>query len=537
MNLFFLTVIVYGFFQYENLKQNYYSIELRNEAYLKKIESNMERVNEKMISMYLLKDSEDQETIKKEIKEIIEDSNDIIEQTFGETKEKEEMVKKWIQYQELIQKEFGKKQSDKKFAFYVNYIKSEQKKIQRSINVEREKIVTKNKKHYEKMKQKKKISNILLVVYLVSTVSFMVITPKWVHRTLIIPIQTFILELSKRTSGNLKIGVNVTRNDEIGSLQRSLKILIIKLKKIIEETKMVSDNIYKIYEKIALHQENMSSLSQIIQENLGLNERLTQTLQNNTYQNETFVHRYSDEISHVFHSSSLILQQTEGVRKETNKRLNDIREPKEKNKNLEENIENYQRKIKTLEKHFREIEDTVKTMMNLSGKLNMLAIHSKIEASVISKNEFSYISNDIEKLNIETIQYLNDFQTLYMNANESILESNHKTKNAKIKIEENKKSILETEAIFNKIIKDIGSINDNLLMENEISKEQQEIKENLVLNFNKVKMVTEKNLQTGKEMTDLIVKQIHDIKSLTDITNRLLTSSLHLEEKLKRFEI
>lgn len=535
-NVLFLlfTIITYKEFQIN--REEYYTKDLVYIEYMKDINSNLERINDRFISLYLMNEEETINERKKDISSLIDQIDRSISDINSDLLTNSLFYSNWLVYKSQITEELSKNQSDNKaFSYYVSNIQRKQKKIQDELDMVIKEKKEKNKEFFSNLENDKDQFFFTYVYYFVVLCFVTFFTHHLIKRLISRPIKSFISELNIHSKGNLQVQNHPTQKDEIGHLQKSLNKLITKLKSIIEDIEFVSSKIYRAQEDIQHYQKVTNSLSNNIKDKIQHYEESIDDLVMKISQSDEIVSLFSNEIKEFSNSSELLFHKSVNIKSETENKLSKIDQTNHNVLQLENSITDFSFQLSHLHKMFVNMEPFINVVNELGENLKTLSLYSNIEAATTSSKEFKLASEDIKKTGYLTEQYYLELREVFKEIHSTIENSISVTEKAINKTTEGKNSVNETVLVFNQMISDINLINSNTAKELSISLEQKELKELLLSNFHHIRIVLNINIETGKKLSTIIENQINDIDHLSRITNQLLSSSLRLKKKLNRF--
>ncbi len=333
-------------------------------------------------------------------------------------------------------------------------------------------------------------------------IAFIAVAFWFMSSSILKPIDLIISQTKRISDGDLTRSVDYSGNDEIGSLAKNVNSMTTKLKEMIGDISVASQNIvtssnhFKIIaEKLAKGANSQTEQSQRI---ATAAEEMSQTI-TDIAKNADVAAETSEEAMKTAYNGKEI---ADGA-------VNTI------NSVYTSTVELAQM-VQKLNNRASEIGNIVTVIKDIADQTNLLALNAAIEAARAGEQGrgFAVVADEVRKLADRTIKATGEISEKIGVIQQESIETNHTMTSASEKVTKATKYIKEVECSLNQIVDAVQRVKDQITHIATAVDEQSSASEDVVQNI-------EETATISKEIDKIALEIISGTNKLTDIVNRL----------------
>lgn len=307
----------------------------------------------------------------------------------------------------------------------------------------------------------------------------------------------FAEEMSK---GDFSKPLKIDQNDEIGQLAKALEDMRIQLKSIIEGIILSANSLASGSTELASTTEELAST---------FSEQAAQV---------TGVASAVEEISV---SSTLVMESIHSVneKSETAKQLTGdgkefIESATAMMSEIQTNVDTLSMTVGGLAKSSEEISNILLVINDIADQTNLLALNAAIEAARAGEHGrgFAVVADEVRKLAERTQQSTEEIKAIISGFIRETSKTNEETLVASSRVREGADKLVQTEAIFEKIVESVNEISTASMMITTAVKEQSDA----ISNINENAQVISSGLEQSSAAIDQVSVTVADLQKQAD---------------------
>ena len=341
------------------------------------------------------------------------------------------------------------------------------------------------------------------------------------------------------SEGDLTLDIEVSSQDELGTLAGYFKKMIYSLRSLTGKMKDTSLKVSSKANKLSTSSQSMRvSIDQITNNTKGIAEGSSRQSVKIEKMNQTV-----NEISQIMQQVTVGSQRTAQATKEANATAKELRQKShdlmKKITDIQDSVNSSAFVIKNLDTNSEKIGEIVGVITNISDQTNLLALNAAIEAARAGEHGrgFAVVADEVRKLADES-------RNSARKITELIKEIQQETKKAVGNMEQGTRTVVDGSRMIEATVLSIESIEKatenaaNMFTEIiEIGKMQDDSMKNVISSFDEISKVNKQSIVANEEAVAGIQEQAESMNLLADISRELEELSDELQNELAVFKL
>ncbi|MFB6467316.1 methyl-accepting chemotaxis protein [Cytobacillus sp. Hz8] len=195
--------------------------------------------------------------------------------------------------------------------------------------------------------------------------------------------------------------------------------------------------------------------------------------------------------------------------------------------------------IKELGEQASGIEVIVKTISAIADQTNLLALNAAIEAARAGEHGkgFAVVADEVRKLAEQSKESAEQINQLIKNYQSVTIGAVNNMEKGLSEVEMGSKAVEEVNITFNKIFKDIRTVNDEIQSTSAITEEMSATTEEVAASVEEFFKLSQVTTDHSVEVASSADEQIQSLKEMNQYTAELQTLAKELEATINRFTI
>ncbi|MCL2009486.1 MAG: methyl-accepting chemotaxis protein, partial [Synergistaceae bacterium] len=222
----------------------------------------------------------------------------------------------------------------------------------------------------------------------------------FISRSIITPLNSIIAFSNEIAAGNIFHKIEVTRDDEIGALEKSFSIMSGNLRGILNTVQVSADNVAASSEELKINTNQSSqaansvatfatNVAQGAEAQLAIVSGAVDALE-----------KFSTEIDQITANANIVDSTSAKTAEATEKGGQAVEMAVKQMSSIQNTVENLAKEITSLSMRSNEIGQIVETISGLAGQTNLLALNAAIEAARAGEQGrgFAVVAEEVRKL-------------------------------------------------------------------------------------------------------------------------------------------
>jgi methyl-accepting chemotaxis protein len=339
--------------------------------------------------------------------------------------------------------------------------------------------------------------------------------------------------------GDLTVNIDEDRKDEIGTLARTFKMMIINMRKLIENTFSVSENVNESAKTVAA---TTKEIAEVFQEVAKSVEEISKGVSRQALDSEECKKKISllaEKINEVTEFARVISMCSDETLSLTDKGLTSVNDLKNKADETTAITQTIITDIQTLDENSHSIGKIVKVIESIAEQTNLLALNASIEAARAGDagRGFAVVASEIRKLSEQSAMAVGEIaEIIGNNQNQTALVAERALSSEKILKSQNV-AVDNTLNVFKKISESMDilakQVNDIMHRLNEMDIN----KRDALASIENISTVSQEIASSTEEVTASTEEQLSSIEELSHFAQQLDETAKRLKDSIKKFKI
>lgn len=352
-------------------------------------------------------------------------------------------------------------------------------------------------------------------------------------------INRIIIGSSKAASGDLSVTLDSRRQDELGTMTKSINSMIGSMRSLIEQTLGVSENVSKASLTVASTSFQVASVSQEISRAI---QEISQGASAQAADAEQGVEKISilaEKINHVTENAKTINKLTGDTMEMTQNGLISIEDLDMKANKTTAISKEIMNDIQELSVHSKSIGKILKVISTISDQTNLLALNAAIEAARAGEmgKGFAVVADEVRKLAEQSMKAAREIAVIIKNTQEQTARAVEKAANTESILKSQNDAVLSTIHIFKNIMASMETL--SVQVEQIMSRitEMEDNKEQAINSIQNISAVSEETAASSQEVTASTEEQQASIEELSQHAKELEISAKELQHNISKFKL
>jgi len=341
-------------------------------------------------------------------------------------------------------------------------------------------------------------------------------------------------DFSKAFSGKF-----LNRNDEIGSLGKSLAKMQNNIKELIRNTKVVMDDMATTSNTLASVSEETSVSAEQISVTV---EEIAKGASEQAIDAEKGVElalALEDSMKKLVIGSEEMLTSAEKVTRENSNGIKSLEDLKFRNRLNNDSINKIGTAIERLNHRSESIGNILETISSIAEQTNLLSLNASIEAARAGESGrgFAVVANEIRKLAEESSISADKIRSIVTDIQNESKNTSGIMAEVKNSSKEQTESVEVVNATINKISESIEDISNKINSMNEFINTMNGNKDAIVASIQNIASVSEETAAASEEISASIQQQTTSVEEVAQLSERLNEFSNNLQKHINKFKI
>lgn len=344
---------------------------------------------------------------------------------------------------------------------------------------------------------------------------------------------------SKAASGDLTVTFNSRRQDELGTLARSISTMIGSMRSLIEQAFGVT---YKVSESAL----SVSSTSQIVtsvsQDISRAIQEISKGASEQAADAEQGVERISElagKINSVSENAKSIDQLTRNTVTMTQNGLSSVKDLDVKANRTTEISRDIMLDIQELDAHSKSIGKIIKVISGIADQTNLLALNATIEAARAGEmgRGFAVVADEVKKLAEQSMNSTREIAAIIKSTQDQTAKAVEKTVATESIIKSQNEAVQNTINVFGQIMDSMRMLSTQVEQIMAKIAEMEENKTQAINSIQNISAVSQETAASSQEVTASTQEQLASIEELASRADELQKLSKDLQESISKFKL
>ncbi len=340
-------------------------------------------------------------------------------------------------------------------------------------------------------------------------------------------------------SGDLSVSFNSRRQDELGTLARSISSMIASMRSLIEQTLTVSGKVTESVQIVSSTSQHVSSvsseISRAIEEISGGASAQASDAENGVKK----ISELAEKIGRVTDSAKSIDSLTKTSMQLTESGLASVNDLDSKSNETTAISREIMADIKELDLHSKSIGKIVKVISGIADQTNMLALNAAIEAARAGEmgKGFAVVADQVRNLAEQSMNATREITSIIKNTQDKTAKAVEKAASTESILNSQNNAVLGTIEVFQKIMASMNHLSVQVEQIMSMITEMEENKEQAINSIQNISAVSEETAASSQEVTASTQEQLASIDDLASKAEDLRKAADDLQQNISRFKL
>jgi len=352
-------------------------------------------------------------------------------------------------------------------------------------------------------------------------------------------INRIIKASGQAASGDLTATIESRRNDELGTLTRSINSMISNMRALIEHTIDVSDKVSKSAATVSTTSRQVSEVSHEITRAI---QEISEGASSQASDAEQCVEKISilaENINYVTENAKSIEKVTQETMAETRNGLSTVEDLDVKASRTAAISRQIINDINALEVHSKSIGKIIKVISNIADQTNLLALNAAIEAARAGEagKGFAVVADEVRKLAEQSMESAREISNLIKSTQDQTAKAVEKAADTESILLSQNKAVQDTIQVFKRIMSSMESLSVQVKQIMARIEGMEENKEKAISSIQNISAVSEETAASTQEVTASTQEQLSSIEELSRFADELKAASEELQAAVDKFKL
>lgn len=343
----------------------------------------------------------------------------------------------------------------------------------------------------------------------------------------------------KAASGDLTVSLQSRRQDELGTLTRSISSMIANMRSLIEQTLGVSEKVNLSANTVASTSQQVSAVSRDISRAI---QEISQGASAQASDAENGVRKISslaEKINNVTSNAEYISRLTSDAKAMTQNGLLTVEDLDVKAGRTTEITREIMEDISQLDIHSKSIGKIVKVINSIADQTNLLALNAAIEAARAGEagKGFAVVADEVRNLAERSMESTREIANIVKATQDQTAKTVEKATASESILKSQNEAVASTNEIFRKIMDSMENLLEQVKQIMSSINAMGDNKTQAINAIQNISAVSEETAASSQEVTASTQEQLSCIEELSRFADELKSASDELQSSVSNFKL